>query len=215
MTKLSPRAQEKRAQILRGARQAFMDGGFAATSTDAVVKQAGVSKQTLYVYFRTKDELLVAVLEELLEALPERGLPEITDGTTPDAAWVRRAALELARAFVRLTMQPDYIALMRILVAESGTRPELADQFRARMPAGVIAAINRILEVAVDADVVHERVLEQRGVAARGLLGPLVTYPVIDGLLSPGEDARPPDDEVLELIVDRWLAGLEVRDQTV
>ena len=44
-----PRARAKKEQIRAGAQRLFLDKGFAATSTDAIAAEAGVSKQTLYV----------------------------------------------------------------------------------------------------------------------------------------------------------------------
>ena len=69
MEELSPRAQAKRRQITDAARALFLSQGFARTSMDAVTAEAGVSKQTLYAYFASKDELLIAVVGEALQTL--------------------------------------------------------------------------------------------------------------------------------------------------
>ena len=47
----------KRRQILDGARQVFLTQGFDAASMMDIAKAAGVSKGTLYVYFKDKDDL--------------------------------------------------------------------------------------------------------------------------------------------------------------
>ena len=83
----SKRAEHKRAQILGAARTLFVASGFAATSMDAVVAKAGVSKQTLYRYFPSKTDLLVSVLADQLSLTelaqahmaPMRSLDDVRD----------------------------------------------------------------------------------------------------------------------------------------
>ena len=52
----------KRRQIVDGARSVFMARGFDAASMGDIAKAAGVSKGTLYVYFKDKDELFGAIV---------------------------------------------------------------------------------------------------------------------------------------------------------
>ena len=66
-----PRAQAKREQILSGARKVFLREGFAATSTDVIAREAGVSKRTLYAYYPSKEELFGDVLRELTVENPQ------------------------------------------------------------------------------------------------------------------------------------------------
>src|SRR2546423_13494696 len=77
------RAQQKREQILTAARRLFLQHGFADTSTEAIRIEAGVSKETLYRYYASKEELFTAVLRQLtLEHLPRPGeevLPPLGD----------------------------------------------------------------------------------------------------------------------------------------
>ncbi len=54
-----------RAAILRTARELFADRGVAATSTAAIAAKAGISHGAVFVHFKTRDDLLLAVIEEL------------------------------------------------------------------------------------------------------------------------------------------------------
>lgn len=51
------------ARLLDTATELFYTEGIAATGVDKVVARSGVSKPTLYAHFRSKDELVAAVLE--------------------------------------------------------------------------------------------------------------------------------------------------------
>lgn len=52
----------KRQQIIEAAFRLFKENGFYATGVDLIMRQANVSKRTMYVYFPTKNDLIVAVL---------------------------------------------------------------------------------------------------------------------------------------------------------
>src|SRR3954449_6741099 len=53
----------KRRQIVDGAREVFLARGFDAASMMDIAKAAGVSKGTLYVYFKNKEELFAAIVQ--------------------------------------------------------------------------------------------------------------------------------------------------------
>ncbi len=57
MGKLPPRAQ-----LINTAIELFHEYGYHATGVDKIIEKAGVSKKTLYTYFRSKEELLIAAL---------------------------------------------------------------------------------------------------------------------------------------------------------
>ena len=55
-------SQNKRAELIRKALLLFYRNGFHATGMDLVAKETGVSKTSIYKHFRTKEELILAVL---------------------------------------------------------------------------------------------------------------------------------------------------------
>lgn len=59
----------RHAQILDAARQVFARKGFADASMDEIAQKAGVGKGTLYLYYRSKQDLYRASLREGLVAL--------------------------------------------------------------------------------------------------------------------------------------------------
>ncbi len=61
-------AERSRAELLEAAVELFARDGFEATSVAAVCARAGLSKGTFYWNFEGKDELLMTVLEERVEA---------------------------------------------------------------------------------------------------------------------------------------------------
>jgi TetR/AcrR family fatty acid metabolism transcriptional regulator len=63
------RAGDKRERILRAAVKVFAKNGFHATRVSEVAKAAGVADGTIYLYFKSKDELLVSLFEDRVERL--------------------------------------------------------------------------------------------------------------------------------------------------
>lgn len=56
-------AEERRAEILRGATDLFAERGFVPTTMDDVAERANISKRTLYRYVASKDDLLFSIHE--------------------------------------------------------------------------------------------------------------------------------------------------------
>ncbi len=52
----------KRDELVQKALQAFYQNGFHATGMDMLVKETGISKTSMYKHFRTKEDLILAVL---------------------------------------------------------------------------------------------------------------------------------------------------------
>ena len=71
-----PKKSIKRLQIIQAAFKLFTENGFYATGVDLIMRQANVSKRTMYIYFPTKNDLIVAVLE-FYRANYEQGLTDL------------------------------------------------------------------------------------------------------------------------------------------
>ena len=199
---LTPRAKAKRDQIREGAQRVFLKRGFAGTSTDAIASEAGVSKQTLYVYYASKEELLADVLRHLIQQDPQTQL-SVTEGEvleTPDE--LRRALSFLARRLIADLIQPDYLALARVVIAETPRLPQLGSLFRSVVPERVLGNVSAIIESAHQGGVIED---VDREAASRMFAGALLTYVILDGLLVGDGPPRPPAPERIEEVVNLFV----------
>lgn len=64
--------EQRRSDILVSARLAFVAHGLENTSMDRIANEAELAKGTLYLYFKNRNELLMALLAEDFERLLER-----------------------------------------------------------------------------------------------------------------------------------------------
>lgn len=65
---MSPRpdvSEERRAQIIESAIEVFARQGFASTRMDDVAAESGLSKGLLYWYFKSKEEIIIAIADLL------------------------------------------------------------------------------------------------------------------------------------------------------
>jgi AcrR family transcriptional regulator len=62
------RASERRAQILQAAAAVYARQGIDGARMDDIVAEAGLSKGTLYWYFESKDDITVALVEEMISS---------------------------------------------------------------------------------------------------------------------------------------------------
>ncbi|MEH2457883.1 TetR/AcrR family transcriptional regulator [Nostoc sp.] len=117
-----PAINPKQEQILQGAIRVFLKEGYARTSMDRVSASAGVSKQTIYSHFQDKEGLFKALIERLTLACFQsifcteklQGEPEIL-------------LRQLAEIYLtKVADNPDYLALLRLIITESQNFPELA-----------------------------------------------------------------------------------------
>jgi len=65
-------ASSKRDQLISTAQALFYREGYHATGIDRILAESGVAKMTLYKYFKSKEELIIAVLEERHRDMAER-----------------------------------------------------------------------------------------------------------------------------------------------
>ncbi|MCA9908487.1 MAG: TetR/AcrR family transcriptional regulator [Anaerolineae bacterium] len=103
---MSPRpnvSEERREQIMQAAEEIFIQKGFANARMDDIADETGLSKGTLYLYYKSKDELIIAILDRIFQRdfrdMDDLDLAQITaaDGirrfvslATADASAMRR-----------------------------------------------------------------------------------------------------------------------------
>jgi TetR/AcrR family transcriptional regulator, mexJK operon transcriptional repressor len=206
-TRRASRARAKREQIREGARRAFLEKGFSGASTDGIAAEAGVSKQTLYAYYPSKEDLLFDVLRRLVEdgGPQEEGFAAARCEPLGSREEVREALLVLSRELVSALMRPEYVALVRVVIAETPRLPHLGELFRAAVPERVLGGVAELLQQAREEGAIRP---VNADAASRMLVGPLLTYVLMDGLFVGDGPPRPPSPEKIEEIVDLYVEAI-------
>jgi TetR/AcrR family transcriptional regulator len=75
--------EKTRAAILKAALAEFSEGGVAGARTDEIARRAGVNKALLYYYFKDKEDLYAAALEQVFSGLFEKVMTVLNNGSFP------------------------------------------------------------------------------------------------------------------------------------
>lgn len=109
-------------EIVAAALEAFVERGFAATRVEDVARRAGVTKGTVYLYFRNKEALFKAVVRETI-------VPVIAKGESIAQAFqgsARELLEQLVREYWRLVYETALAGIPKLMMAEAANFPELA-----------------------------------------------------------------------------------------
>ena len=114
-------ANDLRTAVLRAALRVFLNKGYEAASIESIAREAKVAKITLYRQYENKHKLFLEVarfaqaeITRNLEAAVE------TDGTVESV--LQQMILAMRRAYTR----PDYLAVLRMVIAEADRFPDIA-----------------------------------------------------------------------------------------
>ncbi|MDR3421147.1 MAG: TetR/AcrR family transcriptional regulator [Xanthobacteraceae bacterium] len=138
----------KRRQIIDGARAVFLAQGYDAASMNDIARAAGVSKGTLYVYFKHKQELFDAIVEQECTAQAE-GIFDFD----PNDHDVEAVLARLGVAYVKFLCRPEKASAIRTVIAIADRMPEVGRRFYETGPASGIARLADYLAAQVAAGV--------------------------------------------------------------
>lgn len=110
------RGARSRAAILQAAERIFAGAGLAGARTDAIAAAAGVNKALLYYYFKSKDGLYTAVLEDRMKEFHRRGLEVLTRGGSARSTLLEYVGMH----FDFISARPFYPALLHRLMLGGG-----------------------------------------------------------------------------------------------
>jgi AcrR family transcriptional regulator len=191
MTSGRPRKPETNAAILDAALDLFGEAGYEGMTVEAVAARAGVGKTTIYRRWSSKDDLIIAAIQEVLTTVE---VPAIGD--------VRKTLI---------TMVGGAIAFMNTSTAGL-IFPRMAGEVAARTPLGVryvetIIGPRRAMVRAILSQAVVDGVLRPDldvALLADTLVGPIILRKILREL-----DSGP--DDMPERLVDSLLEGWLVR----
>lgn len=170
---MAPRSvdrDERRAHILQAALRVFARQGYSYTVVEDVAQEAGISKGTIYLYFDSKDELVLAAFElfeeqmeaetdhilasekpplEKLRALGQRFLDLVTSNEALERVlldlWVAGLHNENLPQIDFKRLYSEYRALVRRLLEEAIAEGTVRDDLPPHAPSVVLAAVDGIV----------------------------------------------------------------------
>jgi TetR/AcrR family transcriptional regulator, mexJK operon transcriptional repressor len=132
--------------ILEAAKRAFLASGFGAVTMDAIAREAGASKATVYAHYSGKEELFGAVVAHVSRRRFNAFSAEALDPFDIEASLTT-----IAGRFLNLVLSPEAIALNRIIIGEVIRFPVLGQVFWAAGPERTRVQIEAFLRRATEA----------------------------------------------------------------
>ena len=120
------RKEERSPEILEAALAIFAEKGFAAARMDDIARRAGISKGTIYLYFDSKEAVFKALARASIGAQLAAVRAHVTAHQGSSTELLRLVITTIGH-FARTS---DRVVLARVLLAEAGNFPELAEFWR-------------------------------------------------------------------------------------
>jgi AcrR family transcriptional regulator len=193
---------DKRRQIIKGAMEAFLDKGFDAASMSEIARMAGVSKGTLYVYFRSKEELFDAIVSESCKVQAAQVF-ELDPNDHDVAAALTRTGILYATIMCR----PEDLSALRTVIAISARMPELGRRFYDAGPARGSAQLQSYLEAQTAAGVLA---VDDCEVAAAQFIDAVTATTFKPALFDVGLPTPERIEHVVKIAVRTFLAAYKV-----
>ena len=135
-----PKSEEKALAIRNAAIDLFMAEGMDRTSMDAIAAAAGVSKQTVYSHFNSKEDLFrsCVAFKVMTYGLDASSLPA-GDGVDTFLA-------HIGRSYLTLISDPGVIRMFRLMASEAETHAATVRSFHESGPVMTAANIAQLLE---------------------------------------------------------------------
>jgi len=177
------RASRKRREISHAAIGEFIAKGYAGTSMDDVAAAARVSKQTVYKLFGSKEELFVAIIEATVGEVMNEVFERV--GPSPDHHGdLAEELLTMGRRLLVLIMQPELLALRRLVTGEASRFPQLGEVWWRGGPARLMAELTGLLR---QADKDGQLAIDDPQLAAQQLQWLILSIPLNRAMLAPDQ----------------------------
>src|ERR1700722_8581474 len=141
MTRTKP-AEQRRADLLAAGQALFVAKGITGTSLEDITHGAGVSKGLFYLYFRSKEDMVLALQEQFSGQLAER----VRAAACAEPDWARKLdACVLAAVEYYQDQHDQHEVLFHHIDRGHGTsHAPLVEAIRELLDAGVAAGAYRI-----------------------------------------------------------------------
>lgn len=192
---------ERPHQITRAALTVFSQKGFRAATMQEIAQEAGITKGTIYLYFRSKTELFIATIraqfQEVLDLFPRIQL----DGTRN----VEDLTRSLGVQFLRVLMGPEVTRALPLVIGEYPHMPELKRIYFEDILAKADLQAVKLVEAGQAMGMIRPM---DPAIAARCLLGVFFMFALTQEVFGAKEFTPMDPVEIANTIVEIYARGM-------
>jgi AcrR family transcriptional regulator len=188
-------------EIVDAALDVFAERGFAATRLEDVAERAGVSKGTLYLYFRNKEDLFKAVIQQGLVpniASAEERLAD-TEGTT------RELLQRVVGHFIGTVAGSKIGVIPKLVIAEAHNFPDVTKFYADQVIARGLKIVRTILQRGIERGEIRSI---DPDMAAPVLIGPLLLLVLWKNVFEPHSSQTIDPAAYIQTYADILLNGM-------
>lgn len=112
------KTDERRQAILKAATEVFRQEGYVRASMDNIARKVGGSKATLYGYFKSKEELFEAAMQDAVESAVKRILPLLYI----ESQDLQDTLEHFAEAYLAFIVSDEILPITRAIIGEEFTK---------------------------------------------------------------------------------------------
>ena len=197
------RPRQRPDEILDAALRVFAQRGLHKTKLEEVAKEAGISKGTIYLYFKNKEELFVAAAQRILPS-PDEMYTE-REATPPADGSLAHLLHQVARTAYRRFRTPAYLAFFSMIAAEALRHPEWGEIYFRRI---ILALNQRLAEIFERAMRAGECRKIDPVLAGRAFIGMFMVMALSQEHLGGKKYTPFSERQVIDSLTDIFLRGL-------
>ena len=142
--KRTRRKNARPGEILNAATKMFLTNGFSKTALRDIAKAADISRTTIYLYFKTKEDLFLRVVRSIINDYSE----DIQKNTTKSGKDIKENVTDIIDLIYTVTGNQKYLKLLLIFITESERNDFLKQLFYSEIFKKIIAPIRAQLKKA-------------------------------------------------------------------
>jgi AcrR family transcriptional regulator len=140
------RKNERPGEILDAALRVFAAKGFAAARMEDIAKAAGVTKGTIYLYYENKEQVFKSLVLELIGGVMSGVEAHVGTYQGPVSDLLRFVLKNIAVVMIH----SDRIALPKIIIAEAGNFPALAEFWKREVIDRGMAILGKLMQRGIE-----------------------------------------------------------------
>nr|WP_255688817.1 TetR/AcrR family transcriptional regulator [Pontibacillus sp. HN14] len=196
----------KQQQIVQAAIEMFSEKGYASTSTSEIAKRAGVAEGTIFRHYKTKKDLLLAIVSPVITKLAVPFIAQsfvkqvFKEGEHEDFEELLRTILVNRFEFAKKN-----VPLLKIVLQEVAFHPELQDRYKEVFRAEVLPHFERFISHYQEQGLIKDYPTET---VLRLVITTVIGFLVTRFIIMP--DGEWDDEAEIDRTIDYILNGLQV-----
>lgn len=193
---------EKQTKIIQAAIEMFAEKGYAATSTSAIAKKAGVAEGTIFRHYKTKKDLLISIVSPIITkfALPFFAQHFVNEVLEKKYAGFDDLLYTLIKN--RFEFVKNNVPMLKIILQEIAFHPEIKEHYTAVFSETILPRFKEVIGYYQEDELIDYPI----ETIIRLTISPIMGFMVTRFIMMP--DADWDDEKEIKHTVDFIMKGL-------